>query len=231
MLKLGVLYSGGKDSNYALYDVVQIGHRVECLLSVRPYGVESMLFHYPNAALTDLQSECLEIPLLSANIGPEIDESVALIDLVRKAKLQYKIEGVVTGGLKSEYQRRVFSKVFEECGVKTINPLWKLDEEIYLRRLITERFKIIVTRVAAYGLGADWLGVELDKDKVEELICLAKKHRFNPSFEGGEGETFVLDMPLFKKEIVISEKENMWEKDGGTLNIKKAILKNKPTNV
>jgi diphthamide synthase (EF-2-diphthine--ammonia ligase) len=75
------------------------------------------------------------------------------------------------------------------------------------------------------------LGAELNAEKIENLIMLARKNRFNPSLEGGEGETFVLDMPLFKKEVVVVEAEKSWEKGEGTLSIKKAILRNKTADV
>jgi diphthamide synthase (EF-2-diphthine--ammonia ligase) len=75
------------------------------------------------------------------------------------------------------------------------------------------------------------LGAELNSEKIEELISLARKNRFNPSLEGGEGETFVLDMPLFSKEIVVLEAERQWDRGQGTLSIKKAILRNRTADV
>jgi len=80
-------------------------------------------------------------------------------------------------------------------------------------------------------LGPEWLGAELDATRIESLISLAHKYRFNPTLEGGEGETFVLDMPLFRRELVIMEAESRWERGEGTLSIKKAILRNKTTDV
>lgn len=229
--RLAVLYSGGKDSNYALFQTVKGGFEVVCLLSLRPHDVESMFFHYPNASLTGLQAESLGIPLLARDIRPGEDELGLLSDLVAEAKDTFEVDGVVTGAVKSKYQMDRFNKVFENNGVKGLNPLWGVDEEAYLRKLVPEGFRAIMTRVAALGLGPDWLGAELDARRIEDLIMLARKNHFNPSLEGGEGETFVLDMPLFTKEIVIQESEKSWEKGEGTLNIKKAMLRNKIADV
>jgi len=226
-MKLAVLYSGGKDSNYAMYTMMKAGHEIQCLLTVRPSSVESMLFHYPNVWHTDLQSESLGIPLLANSTRKGEDELDSLSDLVERALSSHEIEGVVTGGVKSEYQKGRFEKVFTSHGLIGVNPLWGIDEQVYLRELVMAKFKVIITRVAAQGLGPEWLGVELDLERIERLLALAKKNRFNPSFEGGEGETFVLDMPFFRKEILVVDAEKTWEKDEGTLNIKKATLRDK----
>jgi diphthine-ammonia ligase len=231
LAKLAVLYSGGKDSNYALFEAVKRGFGIACLLSIRPPDVESLLFHFPNSRLTGLQAESLGIPILTRDIRPGEDELNVLSQLVDEAKARFGVMGVVTGAVKSKYQFDRFGKVFEDNGVKGVNPLWGLDEEAYLRRLVPEGFRAIMTRVAALGLGPDWLGVELDAQRIEDLIRLARKNRFNPSLEGGEGETFVLDMPLFKKKVVVLEAEKSWERGEATLSIKKAILRNKTADV
>jgi len=229
--KIAVLYSGGKDSNYALFQAAKSGFDIACLLSLRPPDVESPLFHYPNSELTGLQAESLGIPILAKDIRTGDDELDVLSQLVAEAKDRFDVVGIVTGAVKSRYQLDRFGRVFERNRLKSVNPLWGVDEESYLRRLVPEGFRAIVTRVAALGLGPDWLGVELNAQKIEDLIMLARKNRFNPSLEGGEGETFVLDMPLFKKEIVVVEAERFWEQGAGTLSIKKAVLRNKTADV
>jgi len=226
-----VLYSGGKDSNYAMYQAIKGGSEVVCLLSLRPPSVESMLFHYPNSRLTDLQAESLGLPILARDVEAGQDELRVLSELVSEAKGKFGVDSVITGAVKSQYQMGRFGRIFEQNGLEGVNPLWGTDEESYLRRLVPEGFRAILTRVAALGLGPDWLGAELDGKRIEELITLSRRNRFNPSLEGGEGETFVLDMPLFRKEIVVLESEKIWEKGEGTLSIKKAILRNKTADV
>ena len=43
-MKLAVLYSGGKDSNYALYLAQQYRHEVSCLVSMKSKNKESYMF-------------------------------------------------------------------------------------------------------------------------------------------------------------------------------------------
>lgn len=230
-VRLAVLYSGGKDSNYALLQAVNGGYHVACLISVRPASVESMLFHHPNVELTGLQAESLGIPIITGEVNEGQDELDRLSELVREAKEMFGVVGVVTGAVKSRYQMERFDRVFERNKLEGISPIWGADEESYLRKLAPSGFKAIITRVAALGLGPEWLGAELDERRIEELISLARRNKFNPSLEGGEGETFVLDMPLFKKRVVVLESAKSWERGEGTLSIKKATLRDKSADV
>ena len=51
-MKLACLFSGGKDSTYAIHLVKNQGHEVTCLLSVFPKSDESHLLHHPNLKWT-----------------------------------------------------------------------------------------------------------------------------------------------------------------------------------
>ena len=64
-----------------------------------------------------------------------------------------------------------------------------------------------------------WLGRVIDNAAIEELLLLSKKFRFNAALEGGEGETFVLDCPLFKSRIEVQKAETHWRRDSGTYEI------------
>ena len=83
--------------------------------------------------------------------------------------------------------------------------------------------------VSAMGLGKEWLGRVLDGGAVEELISLGIKYKFNAGLEGGEGETFVLDAPLFGQSIHILSGEVHWRGDSGYFEIADAVLASKAT--
>jgi diphthamide synthase (EF-2-diphthine--ammonia ligase) len=59
---------------------------------------------------------------------------------------------------------------------------------------------------------------------VDRMIMLSEKHGFNPSGEGGEYETYVLDAPIFKKKIVVDKFSKEWHGDSGYLIIENAYL-------
>jgi uncharacterized protein (TIGR00290 family) len=82
----------------------------------------------------------------------------------------------------------------------------------------------MVVSVSALGLDQEWLGRVLDDASIDELVALGKKFRFHVGLEGGEGETFVLDSPLFKKRVEVQESTPHWRGDSGYLQISKARL-------
>ena len=64
-MKLAALFSGGKDSTYAIHLAKKLHHSVEVLLTLYPHSNESHLLHYPNIKFTSLQSESMKIPQLA----------------------------------------------------------------------------------------------------------------------------------------------------------------------
>ncbi len=62
-MRVAVLYSGGKDSNYALYWALkQGGFEVKYLVSMVSESDESYMYHVPNIHLTELQARAIGIP-------------------------------------------------------------------------------------------------------------------------------------------------------------------------
>ena len=198
-MKLASLFSGGKDSTYAIYKAKHEGHSVECLISILPHSEESFLLHYPNISLTSLQSATMKLPHLQMRMN-ESDpdaETRGLHDLLEKAKNDFGIEGMLHGGLFSDYQRTRFEKIGNNLDLKIVSPLWHIDQKNYMEELLEAQFKFIITSVTCAGLDETWLGREITTDDIKELVILSAKHGFNLTFEGGEAETFVIDCPLF----------------------------------
>jgi len=219
---VGVLYSGGKDSNLALLRASR-EHSVACLIALKPRSVESVLYHYPNVELVGLQAEALGLPLVLEE-SPDDEEGglAALRRALSRAVELYGIEGVVTGAVRSRYQASRFEAAAKSLGLSCLNPLWGWDEVELLREVVASGIVAIFTRVAGYPLGKSLLGRTLDDEAVELLARL--RGYVNPSGEGGEYETFVLDSPMFRMRIVPLE----WRVVGGdydaTLLIEKAVL-------
>ncbi len=229
MTKACVMYTGGKDSCYSLHWTVYHGIEVACLLSLRPSGWESMLFHYPGVELVKLHAEALGIPLLSMSVSSTSvdDEKKALEALFRRAKTEYGARLVVAGALRSDYQRLLFSTIAWREGLEAITPLWMIRQDEYMRNLVREGFQVMILSVQAYGL-PEWLpGSILDEELVEEIIRRAKRYGFNPAFEGGEAETLVLDAPLFRKKLRVKGYRKRLGPDHYVFVVEKAWLEDK----
>jgi uncharacterized protein (TIGR00290 family) len=81
-----------------------------------------------------------------------------------------------------------------------------------------------MTGVAALGLDESWLGRALNEEAIRDLADLHAKYGVNPGLEGGEGETFVLDCPLFERRIQVTSSKKNWKGDAGHLEILDAHL-------
>jgi len=225
-MNLASLFSGGKDSTYAIYMVQKQGHDIACLLSVFPNSDESHLLHHPNMAWTKLQSESMNIPqLLISSDSDNTDEELSKLEiLLQKAKEQFNIEGVVHGGIKSNFQKDKFETLCSKLNLIVVAPLWGIESQQYMNDLLDSKFEFIMTVISSDGLDDSWLGRLISKSDIDILKRLSQKFGFNLNFEGGEAETFVIDCPLFKNPIKINKFEKIWDGYRGRFEIVDAGL-------
>ncbi len=206
-VKVASLFSGGKDSTYALHWAFIKGLKVKCLVTVKPRKQDSWMFHVPCIELTTLQAKALGLPHIyvesSGEKGAELSD---LYQALRASVKRYGVEGVVVGGLLSDYQRLNVNMICERLNLSVFAPFWRKNHEEYMREIVDLGFKVMVTAIDVYGLPSYLVGKVLTKKDVEEIIQRARKYGFNPAFEGGEAETLVLDAPLFKKALEVKGK-------------------------
>ena len=208
LMRLASLFSGGKDSVYATYLAKKFGHEISCLVSIISKNKNSYMFHTPSIDKTRKQAEVMNLPLIVwKSKGEKEKELTDLKEAILKAKKEYKIEGIVTGAIKSVYQASRVQKICDELGLECFNPLWQKDESKYLGELIGENFKIVLVGVFAYPLDDSWLLREIDSKFVKDILKLERRYKINVAGEGGEFESFVLDCPLFEKKLRITNKE------------------------
>ena len=219
-MKLGVLFSGGKDSTYSAWLAKEYGYELTCLISIFSENPESYMFHTPSISKTKKQAKVMEIPLIVQKTKGNKEEELKDLEIaIEKAKQKYKIQGIVSGAIQSVYQASRIQKICNKLDLECFNPLWQKNEEEYLSELIRNKFKIILTGVFAYPLNKSWIGKEINQEFIKEIKGLNKKYKIHPAGEGGEFETFVLNCPLFKKELNIIDKnisssgENSWKMD------------------
>ena len=213
-MRIASLFSGGKDSVFAVYKAVQAGYEVVCLITIKSKRTDSYMFHIPNIELAKLQAETLEIPIIYMNSsGVKEKELEDLKKAIKRAKEKYNIQGIVSGALASNYQAERVKKICDELSLRSINPLWGIDEEQYLKDLIKAKFNAIITGIAADGLSKSWLGRKIDTNCISDLKKLHEKNKIHIAAEGGEYETFVLDCLMFNKKIEIKDSEIRMENE------------------
>jgi len=226
-MKLGVLFSGGKDSTFALHKAAE-KEEVVCLITLVSENKESFMFHTPNIDVTALQAEALSLPLVQKiTAGKPETELKDLEEAIAQAIKAYHIEGVVSGAVESVYQAERIQRICNRLGIWCLNPLWKKNQKTLLEEIVAKGFKVIISGVFAYPLDRTWLGKEVNAELIGKLLSLEKEFGLSPSGEGGEIETTVLDAPLFKKKIEILDYAVTAKGNSGVFKIKQARLATK----
>ncbi|WP_126663298.1 diphthine--ammonia ligase [Haloterrigena salifodinae] len=230
------LFSGGKDSSWALYRALETGRDVSHLVTVHPTG-DSYMYHVPATELAALAAESIGIPLIdvepddfeaaaAADSGAQGDDELepleaALTDL--DADLEGGIAGVTAGAVESEYQTSRIQGMCDRLGCELFAPLWQEDPRELADAMLEADFEIAIIQVAAHGLDESWLGRTLDHEALEELEALNEEYGVHILGEGGEFETLVVDGPHMDRQIGL-EYEKEWDGTRGRLRITDARL-------
>lgn len=223
-MRLAALISGGKDSMLALHLAAE-HHDIVCLATAMPDNPDSYMFHTPNLHLVDAIARCLEKPIFKIPVSGEEEKEV---EELRRGIECLKVDGLVIGGMQSEYQRGRFAAICEKLGLEMVAPLWGKDAE-WIMEKVAESFDAIFVKVAAYGLDEKWLGRKIDERAIVDLKELNRKYGIHVAGEGGEFETLVLDAPLYRKQIAVRDAKSRWFGDSGVYVIDKFDIVEKVT--
>jgi diphthine-ammonia ligase len=225
-MKLAALFTGGKDSTYAIHLARQNGHEIVCLITLKSQNPDSYMFHTPAIEVTELQAKSMGIPhLLADTTGEKEKELVDLERAIITAKWKYNFEGVLTGALASVYQATRIQKICFGIDLWCFNPLWMKDPLEEMQELLSHNFEFIFSSVAADGLTKDWLNKKITSEDLERLKLLNANNKLSFSGEGGEFETLVTKCPMFEKEVIITARMVMENSCTGKLIVTGAELK------
>jgi diphthine-ammonia ligase len=226
-MRLAVLLSGGKDSIYSCWRAMQ-SDEVVCFVTIRSQNADSYMFHTPNIDLTCLQADAMGIPLLEWHTtGEEENELDDLETALQEAISKFGIEGVVSGALQSVYQAARIQRICLRLQLWTFNPVWLCDQEAYLYELINSGFDILVAGVFSAPFDETWLGNKINIPFVTKLKSIKERYGISLTGEGGEYESFVCDAPFFKKRIVITSFNIVYNNHNGRYLITSAKLEAK----
>jgi diphthine-ammonia ligase len=230
------LFSGGKDSSYALHLAMERGLPVDRLLTVHPTG-DSYLFHVPATALAGLAAESIGLTLV--DVEPADFEAEAAVDASEQgdaeleplrsalldldADLPHGLTGLTVGAVESEFQADRIERLAAELGLDVFAPLWHRDPLTLGHEMLAAGFVIRIVQVAAAGLEASWLGRPLDDVALAELETLHDEYGVHVLGEGGEYETLVTDGPHMARPIEL-ETAVEWDGTRGRLRIHDAKL-------
>ena len=230
------LFSGGKDSSWALYRALEAELDVARLVTVHPDG-DSYMYHVPATALASLAAESIAIPLV--NVEPEDFEAEAATDSGRQGDAELEpleaalreldgeldggIAGVTAGAVESEFQTTRIEGMCDRLDIELFAPLWQREPVELATEMLDAGFEITIIQVAAAGLDESWLGRTLDRKALSDLLELNEKYGVHVLGEGGEFETLVTDGPHMDRPIELAY-ETEWDGTRGRIVITDATL-------
>jgi asparagine synthase (glutamine-hydrolysing) len=219
-VKCAVLFSGGKDSTFAAYLAKKQGYELCCLISIISKNPDSYMFHTPSISKVRKQAEVMDLPLIIQETeGKKEIELRDLENAIKKTKNKFGIECVVTGAVESVYQESRIQKICDKLNLECFNPLWQKNQIELLQDLIKNKFKVVIIGVAAHPFDRAWLGREINEKFIKDILIIYEEYKINTAGEGGEYESFVLNCPLFKKELKIIDKQISGSKNSWRMEI------------
>ncbi|GBE59117.1 MJ0570-related uncharacterized domain containing protein, putative [Babesia ovata] len=227
-MKLLALISGGKDGIYSIIAAQREGHEVVMLGHLSPkdgdqvHELDSFMYQTIGHNIVPAIAECMDLPLIERQItgAPVVTESLEyapkegdevedLYHLVVDAmKERNDIEAILTGAIASQYQLQRVLNVANRLGLKTVQPLWGREQSELLAEMIENDMGAIIIKTCSMGLNEKHLGKSI-RELYPEFLEIRDKYGFNVCGEGGEFESLVLDCPIYKKRIAITEHKHV----------------------
>ena len=221
-MDVAILYSGGKDSTLAIEYAIEKGWNIKYLLSVKPNRTDCYLFHFATVEQTKKLSEILGIKQIYTTCTEADPEKEATI--IRKIVEANPVDSVILGGIGlQETQIKSIRNALFSLGVDVFASHTGKDHTKIMKEMIKRGYEIILTEVAADGLGDKWLGERLTADNIDAFVKTAEKFGFHPGGEGGPYNTLVVDGPIFSKRLEIMSFDKVMEGSfNGFIEVKEA---------
>jgi len=112
--------------------------------------------------------------------------------------------------------------VCQKAGIKPCLPLWDEERESIIRSIIDLGFEAIIIVADNHRLGKEWLGRKINHSLLDEL---KKRYQESPTGKVGLYHTFIVDGPIFKKRLEITEADKVMVDGMWYLDIEEANLR------
>ncbi len=200
-------WSGGKDSCFAGYRALAQGYKISRLVNFISQQYQRVSFHGTEKRMIQLQSQAIGIPVLQKETtadGYEQEFKEAVRTLLPEG-----IKGMVFGDIYLDEHKEWVERVCADLGIEAIEPLWGKSTESILTGFIDAGFEAVVVGAKAELIEEEWLGRGVDRDFMNYL----KSRNIDLCGENGEYHTLVVNGPLFKRRIEITESRTI-KRDG-----------------
>lgn len=197
--KAAVLWTGGKDCNLALYEAKKAGYDIVALIT---FAMGDARFLAHPIHFMKQQALALNLPHVAILVQEPYKESYeAAIAEIRQL---YDIDTLVTGDIAEVHgNTNWITERSKPSGMNVYLPLWQMDRECIIQKLIDLNFKTIFSCVKEPWFGKEWLGKEVSTEILEQLKKIHQLKGLDICGEQGEYHTLVLDGPEYKQELII----------------------------
>ena len=232
-MDVAILYSGGKDSTFAIQYAMDKGWNIKYLISVKPNRKDCFLFHFATVEHTKEFAKMLNIPhfYVPCRVADPIKEANIVKEIVEKNQKKLKVDAVVLGGTGlQETQLKSIQNALRPFNIDVFASHSGEEHDLVMEQMLSRGFEIMITQIASDGL-KEWLGKKITKENFPQLKKDSIKYGFHIGFEGGYADTLVTSCPLFEKQMVVDEMSVIFEDNYcGHVVINKYRMQNK-TNV
>ncbi|MBI3026585.1 diphthine--ammonia ligase [Candidatus Woesearchaeota archaeon] len=229
-MDVAILYSGGKDSTFAIEHAMLKGWNIKYLISVKPTRKDCFLFHYATVEQTRDLAKILNIPqfYVKCKVSDPVKEANIVKEVVEGNQKRLKIDAVVLGGTGlQETQLKSIQNALRPLKVEAFASHSGEDHDTVMEQMLGRGYEILITQVASDGL-KDWLGKKITRENFTQLKRDSVKYGFHIGFEGGYADTLVTDCPLFTRKLAIDDMSLIFEDDYcGHVVINKYRMENK----
>ncbi|MBI4452109.1 diphthine--ammonia ligase [Candidatus Woesearchaeota archaeon] len=206
-MDVAVLYSGGKDSTFAIQHAKEKGWDIKYLISVKPTRKDCFLYHFATVEQTKELAKMLQIPhfYVKCRIADPVREADIVREIIEKNQSRMKVDAVVLGGTGlQETQLKSIQNALSPLKVDAFAAHAGEDHDLVMEQMLEKGYEILITQIASDGL-KDWLGKKITKENFTQLKKDSVKYGFHIGFEGGYADTLVTDCPLFSKKLVVDD--------------------------
>jgi diphthine-ammonia ligase len=207
-VKAVALFSGGKDSLYAVYLAEKQGVTVDHLLTLLP----TLPWPSPHAE----NVEALKI------LAESMRKQHTIVDFKKEGAFvealeRLEVDALIAGDINVEAHLAGLKDVCNKTGLELLEPIYGRDTSKLFSEIFGLGFKALITGVNLKYLGEEWLGFVISEESGAGF--LSKIGSVDPLGENGEFHTLVLECPLYAKPFKVKSVEKKAAKDMAYLNV------------
>ena len=208
-MKAAALFSGGKDSLYAVILAEKQGVTVEQLVTLLP------TLPWPSPHAENIEP----LKVLAKSMGKRL----TIVDFKREGAFSetlknLKIDALIAGDINVEAHIIGLKDVCNKTGLQLLEPIYGKDTNELFNEIFDLGFKALITGVNPKYLGEEWLGYVICKETATQF--LSKIGSVDPLGENGEFHTLVIECPLYAKPFKVQSIQKKVTKDMAYLNVK-----------